>query len=142
MPSDMIAPSPAASRQRLSEWEALDVVGAGSPGRRLVVCGYDGCEACEILVRAIQASPTEHSDRIIISHLHRGDVRLRSAHLRLGVRHYPTVMFVDDERVVGKLEGLIEDANGTVLSHYERFLAQGVLPPDLDRLDSESIGPR
>lgn len=109
----------------------LSAVGISGPGRKILLCSAERCAACDTLFDALSTWTTPHSEAVVVSKVKVGEVGVRTAHLRMGARKYPTVLLVENGRVVGKLEGLIEDAEGVVLSHYKSFLDEGRLPPEL-----------
>lgn len=111
----------------------LSALGVSGSGRKIVLCSAEHCAACDTLFAALQTWTPPHLDAVVVSKVKVGEVGVRTAHLRMGARRYPTVLLVEDCHIVGRLEGLIEDAEGVVLSHYLSFLDEGRLPPELER---------
>lgn len=89
--------------------------------RWILLLGMEGCEPCHALEGALGAEP--FADRSRVSKLVKGDVELRSAHLRLGVRHYPTTLLLDGSAEVHRLEGRVMREGELDLSRHLAFLA-------------------
>lgn len=89
-------------------------------GRWLVVHSIDGCAPCDALVEALRASGL--ADRVRLSKLRKGDTATRSEHLRQGVRAYPTTLFVENGRVVSRIEGRTTLDGQIDLSDFTSFL--------------------
>ena len=107
---------------------AVEAVIAESTGPMVVLFKIPNCAPCELLGAALGAMPHAFPDNAVVaSQLEPGDVLGRSAHLRLGVRRYPTILFVRNQSVMKKVDGLVTTDQGVYLRDVEEFLTGNCL---------------
>lgn len=110
----------------------LDSIIPNSFGRRILLCSIQGCEPCNFLKAALSEALDENQHECFFTSLYKyGDLPLRSLHLRMGAKNYPTIILIEDNNIVATVKGYAETDGAIVVNRYVDFLETGKLPPEL-----------
>ena len=108
----------------LNEQRIRDALVAVSPtkaGRRLLICTMTGCAPCKELLAALTSAIDDDSS-IGVSNLEKGDVLMRTRHIKLGARTYPTTLLIENNEIVNTISGFERQDDAISTEAYRSFL--------------------
>lgn len=103
------------------------------PGRILIMFSAYYCAACNELQDCIKArKPELIPGSFVVSKFEQGEPFTRSLHRSIGVLRYPTVFFVNERKIVGRMDGIVRRDGSVDVDPYFMFLDSGELDELVD----------
>lgn len=102
-------------------------------GRILIMFSAYYCAACKELQDCIEArNPGLIPGIFVVSKFEQGEPLTRSLHRSIGVLRYPTVFFVNEKKIVGRIDGIVRRDVSVDVDPYLMFIDSGELDELVD----------